>query len=56
MTDSRETLIEIYEGILKKWDSPDSDLKYLFPEKYEEIKAKLRLLELQYDFNINHLK
>lgn len=51
----RNDIIKRYENIVKKWDSdPDQTLKNLFPEKYIEIKEKLKLLKEGFDFTITN--
>lgn len=49
----RDDIINRYENIVKKWDEdPNQTLKRVLPEKYEEIKGRLRLLKEGYNFNI----
>lgn len=48
----REIIIERYEKIIENWDNPDSRLKELFPEKYEDIKLKLYLLKCGFPYKV----
>ena len=51
--EKRTDIIKRYENIVEKWDGdPDQALKRILPDKYIDIKEKLRLLKEGYDFNI----
>ena len=51
--EKRIDVIKRYENIVKKWDGdPDQTLKRILPDKYIEIKDKLKLLKEGFDFTI----
>lgn len=51
--EERKDIIKRYENIVKKWDDcPNQTLKRILPDKYIEIKEKLKLLKEGFDFTI----
>lgn len=48
---TKEELIQRYENIVERWND-DGDLIRLFPEKYEEICAKLQALRNGAEYRI----
>jgi hypothetical protein len=52
--DKRIELINKYKSIFEGWNNPNSQLKNLYPEQYENIKRKLEGLENGADYVITY--